>query len=343
MSEMFKFTSLAQAKKNVINCMVAGITPMIHGHPAIGKSDLVKQIATEFDLELIDWRGSTADPTDLAGFPMLDGEKASYKPFDTFPVVGDKVPDGKKGFLLFMDEFNSAPRSVIAGAYKLILDKQVGSHALHPKVFIVAAGNLESSNAIVNNIGTAAQSRMVHLFVEPSIDEFYAWGVNNKVDHRILSCLKYKPDLLNNFNSESTDCTFAAPRTWNFLNKLLPALSKTDLREDLPLIAGTIGSEAAYTFIAYVMEYCNLPKLEHILVDPKGVRIPDEPGHLWLLSGMLSSSLTDKNVNEIITYANRMSVEFRVLIMSMAVKRDRSLITVDEFADWIGEFASDFV
>ena len=52
--------------KSVLN---AGLTPMIHGDPGIGKSDIVKAIAAAGKMEVIDIRLSQCDPTDLNGFP----------------------------------------------------------------------------------------------------------------------------------------------------------------------------------------------------------------------------------------------------------------------------------
>ena len=49
-----------------------------------------------------------------------------------------------------MDEFNSALPSVQAACYKLVLDRMVGQHHLHKKCFIVACGNKETDNAIVD-------------------------------------------------------------------------------------------------------------------------------------------------------------------------------------------------
>ena len=43
----------------------AKLMPMLHGSPAIGKSAIVKQIAEEFNLKLIDIRLSQYEPQDL--------------------------------------------------------------------------------------------------------------------------------------------------------------------------------------------------------------------------------------------------------------------------------------
>lgn len=54
-----------QAKDMLASILKARLVPMLGGSPGIGKSAIVKQIAEEFNLELIDIRLSYCDPTDL--------------------------------------------------------------------------------------------------------------------------------------------------------------------------------------------------------------------------------------------------------------------------------------
>ena len=95
----------------------AGIVPMLEGSPGCGKSQVVHQIADAYNLKLIDLRLSQCDPTDLSGFPtIIGGKKADYMPMAHFPIEGDPIPDGYAGWLLFLDEFNSAPNAIQAAA-----------------------------------------------------------------------------------------------------------------------------------------------------------------------------------------------------------------------------------
>lgn len=61
-------------------------------------------------------RLAQCDPTDLLGFPTIVHDRAGYRPMETFPIEGDEVPAGYAGWLLFLDEFNSAPIAVQAAA-----------------------------------------------------------------------------------------------------------------------------------------------------------------------------------------------------------------------------------
>lgn len=52
-------------KKHLVTCMNANLVPIVLSSPGLGKSDIVKQIADQYNLEVIDIRLAQADITDL--------------------------------------------------------------------------------------------------------------------------------------------------------------------------------------------------------------------------------------------------------------------------------------
>lgn len=106
----------SEAISMLTSCIRAKLVPMLVGSPGIGKSGIVHQIAKDYRLKVIDLRLSQCDPTDLLGMPNVDTERARYVPMETFPIEGDPLPEGYEGWLLFLDEFNSAVQAVQAAA-----------------------------------------------------------------------------------------------------------------------------------------------------------------------------------------------------------------------------------
>lgn len=96
--------------------------------------------------------------------------------------------------------------------YKLILDRKVGNYDLHPAVAMAAAGNLETDNAIVEEMSTALKSRMAHLTLMLDNRKWLDWATNAGVDYRITSYINFKPNSLYEFNPDSEDDTYACPR-----------------------------------------------------------------------------------------------------------------------------------
>ena len=92
-----------QAKEAIIQCFKAGLVPMLVSSPGQSKSSLIKEIAQENNKLVIDLRLSQCDPTDLLGMPCIVNGIASYKPFNTFPIKGDKLPEGYTGWILLLN------------------------------------------------------------------------------------------------------------------------------------------------------------------------------------------------------------------------------------------------
>ena len=68
-----------QTKENIIRCIKAGLVPFIQSSPGLGKSSIVKEIAKEFNLKLIDHRLSTSAPEDMSGLPHFENGQAVLK------------------------------------------------------------------------------------------------------------------------------------------------------------------------------------------------------------------------------------------------------------------------
>lgn len=307
-----------QTKKFAIRCMTAGLVPFIESSPAMGKSAIVRSIANDYGLQLIDHRLSTSAPEDLTGLPHFKDGKASFMPFDTFPTEDTPLPPGKNGWLLFLDEFNSASKAVQAAAYKLVLDKMVGLNKLHSQVAIICAGNLSTDRAIVNAIGTALQSRMIWLTMQLKTDaqgqhsEFMEdVAIPQKWDSRVIAYLSYKPSQLHDFQPDHSDKTFCAPRTWEFMSKLITGYEV--LEEDAALYTGAITSGIAVEFIQFTKVYASLPKLKDIIDDPDRVDVPVDVATRYATITFLVEHSNPDNFAQITIYLGKFTAELRTL------------------------------
>lgn len=253
---------------------------------------------------------------------------------NTFPIEGDQLPEDCNGWLLFLDEFNSADRAVQKAAYKLILDRMVGEHKLHDQVAIICAGNLETDNAIVEEMSTALQSRLVHIELTVDPDIWTDWAAENGIDHRIISFIKFKPGNLYSFKPNHTDRTYASPRTWEFANRIIEEMGTDD-----PLIqtvlSGTISESVAREFIGFTKIYTKLPTINEIVKSGKTLKVPDEPSILYALTGSISHYAKSSNIKELMEFVNRLPMEFQVVCLRQIVRRDPALLKSDAITSWI--------
>jgi hypothetical protein len=351
----------SEARSAITLAIRAGLVPMMHGSPAIGKSSIVHKIAEQFNLKMIDLRLSQCDPTDLLGFPSIANNKASYVPMDTFPVAGDplpvkvkgvskgdSLPDGTVakedvkesfygGWLLFLDELPLAPPAVQAAAYKLILDRMVGAHPLHKKVAIVGAGNLESDNAMVQPMSTALQSRMVHLSLRMDQKEWLDWAMEAGIDYRITSYIAFRPEVLYSFKPEHSDHTYASPRTWEFADRVLKVDGNVRDLTVRALLSGCISEGIAAEFISYSEIESSLPKMVDIIADPEHTKVPEDPSVLYLMSGAIGSKTTKDNLEHVAKYVMRMPAEFQVVSLREIIRRNVSLMGHPSIQKWVAK------
>lgn len=212
----------------------------------------------------------------------------------------------------------------------------IGEKPLHKKVAIIAAGNLVTSGAIVNEMGTALRSRMVHINM---VSHTKSWiqHARDKVDSRILAYLNYQMASMNTFEGfeKSQDATFACERTWVFASKLLKQISPDQTqpvnRAYTDLLAGTVGS-VAYEFVTFCEAFNQLPTLKEVVDAPKLCKLPDAAAATYLLVGMLSNQSTVENVAAICSYIHRLPLEFQIVYATLAWKRDEEFLAVPAFA-----------
>ncbi len=328
--------SITQLESELLACLRAGLTPFITSSPGMGKSASVKSFAEKYKLFLIDFRLGQALPEDLNGFPMrTEDGKATFVPFDTFPLEDTPIPAGYQGFLIFLDEANAATKPVQAAAYKLILDRMVGTRKLHPNTFIVAAGNKASDKAVVNTISTALQSRMIHYTLEMPAAEFQEYTIKENFDPRITAFLYFAPQRIMDFRPDHHDRTYACPRTWEFLSRLIRNEPEINMSL-MPRIAGTVGAGVALEFITFAREYASLPKLDDIVKAPHAVPLPVENSAKYACILMLADSIVAANAKPVLEYVDSFEPEFRVLFMKVATARNESLrFSVPEFVDFM--------
>lgn len=325
-------TTLKQVEPLIPQLWKAGIVPFLHSSPAQGKSSLAKQLAEQYKLKVIDLRLTELDSTDLSGLPYFNNGKAEFMPFNTFPLQDTPIPEDYTGWLILLDEFNSAPQAVQAAAYKLVLDRQVGQHKLHDKVAMIACGNLETDNAIVNPMSSALISRFAHFDINLNVDDWLEWASKAGIDYRITSYLSYRKDNLYTFKPDATS-PYASPRTWEMVSKVI----KGNEEPSTLLVSSLIGDGIANEFIQYTKLYLDLPTLQEILDNPTGVKMSDDLSTQWATMSMVTHSITVDNHDKLSVFLRRFSSELQYCALREIKHRNPAVLA--KVVDWVKELA----
>lgn len=339
MTELYRCTP-RQVKQFVTDCLYAGLVPFVQSSPGMGKSTIMRAVAKDLQLKMIDHRLSTSAPEDLSGLPRFDEHgRAMFSPFaELFPLDDAKPEPGTEGWMLFLDEFNSASKSVQAASYKLILDRMTGQRHLHERCVITAAGNLSTDRAITNPISTAMQSRVVHLEMQISFEEWlYDVALKEGYDSRIIAFLSQFPSKLMDFRPDHNEKTFCCPRTWEFVNRLITDREVKD--ETAVLLAGTITSGTAVDFVQFTKVFHNLVTIAEIRKDPSNCRVPTDVGAKWAVISHMMEKITDDNFDDLSIYANRFTIDFRILFYRSILVRNPNLRQHPAFVRAMSELA----
>lgn len=313
-----------QAKELIIDCLEARLVPFVQSSPGMGKSSIMRAVADELNLAMIDHRLSTSDPTDMNGMPNFDADGMAYwAPFaGVFPITSSKIPNGKDGWLLFFDEANAAPKGMQAACYKVVLDRYIGQFPMHQNVVMAMAGNLSTDRAITHNLSTAMQSRVIHIELEMAFKEWLEdVAIPHGYDSRIIAYLNYKNGApLMDFRPDHQEKTFACPRTWEFMNKLISG-KKVDERKTA-LYAGTLTSGVAVDFVQFTKVFDSMISIKEILADPKDCPIPTDVATRWAVISHMMEKTTEENFEKLAEYADRFDITFRILFYrSVLIKR----------------------
>jgi len=154
---------------------------------------------------------------------------------------------------LFLDEITSAASAVSAAAYQLILDRRLGEYAIPPGWAIFAAGNRQADRGVTYAMPAPLANRFAHYEVDVDLDDWVQWAWAPGVDERLIGFLRFKPELLFDFDPARTlagEMAFPSPRSWEFAHR---ALRKFGDRPALlqGALAGCVGAAAGAECAAY--------------------------------------------------------------------------------------------
>jgi len=260
----------------------------IWGQPGIGKSSIVREIAIEADLPVLDLRASLLDPTDIRGIPSIVNGAAIWCPPSFLPKL-----DAKPG-ILFLDEINAAPPMVQASLYQLVLDRRVGEYVLPTGWWIVAAGNRQQDRAVTFRMSSALANRFVHLTLEPDVDDWRSWALGQRLDPIVTSFIGVRPNLLAEPPGDSP--AYPTPRSWEMLSDVIRSFGGPEHCSDL--IPGVIGEAAAIEFATFVRNAMNEGQMLAIVANPGSASVPTTLDGLYLLTTWLAYNVKREGVKE---------------------------------------------
>ena len=316
---------------------------MLWGPPGVGKSQMVAQIAARHNAPLIDIRLSQMEPSDLRGIPFRAEETVEWAVPAMLPSAKRHGEEG----ILFLDEITSAPPSVSAAAYQLILDRKLGEYEVPPGWAIIAAGNRQGDRGVTYSMPAPLANRFSHYEVEVNMDDWVSWAYANQIDERIIAFLRFRQDLLFDFDPAHNPVAFPSPRSWEFAHR---GLQKFDENHELltGALQACVGNAAGIELRAFIESLDQMPDLDAI-INGEDIPAPKEIDLQYAVaSALVGRAIRAKETDEatsvhgnILTYAGKFPQrEMGVMMVSdmhRAIGED--IFAVPEFANWADKIA----
>lgn len=329
----YPFMTFNQAQEATTHLLKKGISVLLHGSPSSGKTALGYKIAKQYSLKPILFSAMDHDPVDLSGLPDLAGDKATFKPFDTFPISTDSIPTGYKGWLIILDELLSGSKAMQAACNKLLYERMVGDKELHPAALVVGMGNLQEDKAFVVTPPAHSLSRSTHLYVRQDIDEWVEWALNKGVDKRVISYASYKPTSVTKYDPDYVDINYPCARTLEMVSDTISGIDEVGSWL-LPIIQGQLGIGAGLEFYNFCRLGSNLPTFEEILANPTDTPCPRNPAERYVLGTLIAEKVTPDTFESIHTYISKFPMDVQYFMLRMCLVTNRDLITHPLVQDW---------
>ena len=319
---------------------------MLWGPPGIGKSQAVREIATEIEqstnkvVKVTDVRLLLFNPIDLRGIPTANADKTLAVWLMPKIFYMDKSDDVVN--ILFLDEITAAPQSVQASAYQITLDRKVGEHNLPGNCIVIAAGNRITDKSVAYKLPKALANRIMHIEIEADFNSWKEWAVRSGINDKVIGFLSFRQKHLMEFDSEKDDLAFSTPRSWQMVSDILNSVND-DVDVMYPLVAGLVGTGAAIEFRTWAKVYKDLPKIEDIF-DGKATHVPQNADAMYaLISSMAAYAKSHKDdmirIENSIRYANKLPPDFAAILFKdyMSIEKDykQKLMMIGEFKKWL--------
>lgn len=161
------------------------------------------------------------------------------------------------------EELNSAPPSVLAASYQLILDRRLGDYLVPDGVMILAMGNRDSDRGVTFRLPKPLANRFVHIEMVEHVDDWLNWSVTAGIHPDVVGFLAKWPSKLLDFNPDSPLHSFASPRSWEFVSKVVNQEAPQEVKR--AMICGAIGTAIGTEFILHREYMADMPDVLGIL------------------------------------------------------------------------------
>lgn len=246
--------NIAQAKEEIIHTVQAYTAkdekgnykiplvcqrPMLlMGPPGIGKTAIMKQIAREEKIGLVEYTLTHHTRQSAVGLPILKkknfgGKEYTVTEYTMSEIIASvyqcmeqqQVSEG----ILFLDEINCVSETLAPTMLQFLQNKTFGTHRLPPGWVIVAAGNPERYNKSVREFDMVTLDRMRSMEIEADYKVWRAYAQKRQIHTAVLAYLDLKQENFYQIREKQEGSCFVTARGWEDLSRILQVYEELEI------------------------------------------------------------------------------------------------------------------
>ena len=231
------------------------------GPPGIGKTAIMKQIASELGVGLVSYSMTHHTRQSALGLPFIQtknygGKEYSVSEYTMSEIIAsvyDMIEEtGLKEGILFLDEINCVSETLAPSMLQFLQYKIFGRHRVPDGWIVVTAGNPPEYNNSVREFDTVTWDRMKRIDIEPDYPIWKEYAMNRGVHASVSTYLDIKTSDFYRVESTVEGKTIVTARAWLNLSDMIRLYEQNELKVEEKMIGQYLqDKKVAKSFAAY--------------------------------------------------------------------------------------------